>query len=63
MRSENRSKPSMAFMLVNGPKALMDLGALGGSRTTWEHAATSQNAMFMVVDGVWPLPPRGPRSL
>jgi len=22
-----------------------------------------QNGMFVVVDGVWPLPPRGPRSL
>jgi hypothetical protein len=35
----------------------------GGSRTTWERGATSQNAMLVVVDGAWPLPPRGPRSL
>ena len=35
----------------------------GGSRTTWERAATSQNGGFVVVDGAWPLPPRGPRSL
>ena len=28
-----------------------------------ERAATSQNAVFVVVDGVWQLPPRGPRSL
>jgi hypothetical protein len=36
---------------------------LGGSRTTWERAGTSQNAAFVVVDGTWRLPPRGPRSL
>jgi deoxyxylulose-5-phosphate synthase len=35
----------------------------GGSRTTWERATTSQNAAFVVIGGVWPLPPRGPRSL
>jgi hypothetical protein len=33
------------------------------SRTTWERAATSHDGMFVVVDGAWPLPPRGPRSL
>jgi hypothetical protein len=35
---------------------------LGGSRTTSERAATSQKGMFVVVDGRWPLPARGPRS-
>ena len=39
------------------------VGAPGGSRTTWERAAAGQNGVFVVVDGVWPLPPRGPRSL
>jgi hypothetical protein len=28
--------------------------APGGSRTTWERAATSQNATFAMVDGAWP---------
>jgi hypothetical protein len=32
---------------------------LGGSRTTWEHAATSDGTTFVVIDGVWPLPRRG----
>jgi hypothetical protein len=36
---------------------------LGGSRTTWERAAAGQNGVFVMIDGVWPLPPRGPRSL
>jgi hypothetical protein len=35
----------------------------GGSRTTWERAATGQNAAFVVIEGAWSLPPRGPRSL
>jgi hypothetical protein len=43
------------------PMSMIDYGA-GGSRTTWERA-TSPNAMFVVVDGMVPLPPGGPRSL
>jgi Trypsin len=33
----------------------------GGSRTTWVRIAISQDGAF-ILDGVWPLPPRGPRS-
>jgi hypothetical protein len=31
----------------------------GRSPRTWETAATSDDADIVVIDGCWPLPPRG----
>jgi site-specific DNA recombinase len=33
--------------------------APGGSRTTWERPTTADNMTFVVIDGTWPLPPKG----
>jgi hypothetical protein len=41
-------KPGRAQVLIEG-----------GTRTTWETAPTSDNADLIIVEGCWPLAPRG----
>ena len=60
-RGLRSASPIPTSLHRRGAEAQVSL--LGGSRTTWERAATSQNAVFVMIDGVWPLPPQGRRSL
>jgi site-specific DNA recombinase len=59
IRLRNTERPSTATA-VEGPRSFSLAGsAPGRSRQTWEPPLTSGDADLIVVEGTWPLPPRG----